>query len=42
MLGNERDNDEVARVLGLKQVFNLNYDNHRMGDVSQNELISAG
>ncbi len=38
VLGNERDNDEVARVLGLKRVFNLNYSNHRMGDVSQNEL----
>jgi LmbE family N-acetylglucosaminyl deacetylase len=38
VLGNERDNDQVARVLGLKQVFNLNYGNHRMGDVSQNEL----
>jgi LmbE family N-acetylglucosaminyl deacetylase len=38
VLGNERDNDEVAHVLGLKQVFNLNYGNHRMGDVSQNEL----
>ena len=36
--GNERDNDEVARVLGLKRVFDLNYPNHRMGDVSQNEL----
>src|SRR5262245_30574968 len=36
--GNERDNDEVARILGLKRVFNLNYGNHRMGDVSQNEL----
>jgi LmbE family N-acetylglucosaminyl deacetylase len=35
---NERDNDEVARVLGLKRVFNLNYGNHRMADVSQNEL----
>ena len=31
VLGNERDNDEVARVLGLKQVFNFNYGNHRMG-----------
>jgi LmbE family N-acetylglucosaminyl deacetylase len=30
--------DEVARALGLKHVFNLNYGNHRMGDVSQNEL----
>src|SRR3954447_8187665 len=38
VLGNERDNEEVARVLGLKRVFNLNYGNHRMGDVSQNEL----
>ncbi len=36
--GNERDNDDVARILGLKRVFNLNYGNHRMGDVSQNEL----
>jgi LmbE family N-acetylglucosaminyl deacetylase len=38
VLGNERDNDEVARILGLNRVFNLNYGNHRMGDVSQNEL----
>src|SRR5213596_2526097 len=37
--GNERDNAEVARVLGLKKVFDLNYSNHRMGDVSLNELI---
>jgi LmbE family N-acetylglucosaminyl deacetylase len=36
--GNERDNEEVARALGLKRVFDLNYPNHRMGDVSQNEL----
>ena len=28
----------MARALGLKRVFNLNYSNHRMGDVSQNEL----
>ena len=38
VLGNERDNDQVARILGLKRTFNLNYTNHRMGDVSQNEL----
>jgi LmbE family N-acetylglucosaminyl deacetylase len=38
VLGNEHDNDEVGRILGLKRVFNLNYTNHRMGDVSQNEL----
>ena len=38
VLGNQRDNEEVARVLGLKKVFDLNYPNHRMADVSQNEL----
>jgi LmbE family N-acetylglucosaminyl deacetylase len=38
VLGNERDNAEVARVLGLKKAFDLNYPNHRMADVSQNEL----
>jgi LmbE family N-acetylglucosaminyl deacetylase len=38
VLRNEQDNAEVARVLGLKKVFDLNYPNHRMGDVSQNEL----
>ena len=39
VLGNERDNAEVARVLGCKRHFDLNYNNHRMGDVSLNELI---
>jgi len=39
VLGNERDNAEVARVLGCERVFNLNYNNHRMGDVSLNEVI---
>jgi len=39
VLGNERDNAEVARVLGCKGRFDLNYPNHRMGDVSLNELI---
>lgn len=38
VLGNERDNAEVARILGLKKAFDLNYSNHRMGDVSLNEL----
>src|SRR5262245_58098010 len=38
VLGNERDNAEVARVLRLKKAFDLNYSNHRMADVSQNEL----
>ncbi len=39
VLGNERDNAEVARVLGCKAHFDLNYSNHRMADVSLNELI---
>jgi LmbE family N-acetylglucosaminyl deacetylase len=39
-LGNERDNAEVARVLGCQRHFDLNYSNHRMADVSLNEVIS--
>lgn len=39
VLGNERDNAEVARVLGLKRAFDLNYSNHCMGNVPLNELI---
>ena len=38
VLANEKDNDQVARVLGLKQVFNLNYNNHWMDGVSKPEL----
>jgi len=38
VLANERDNDQVARVLGLKPVFNLNYHNHWMDGVSKPEL----
>lgn len=34
VLANERDNQEVARVMGLKQVFDLNYRNHRMDGIS--------
>jgi LmbE family N-acetylglucosaminyl deacetylase len=39
VLGNERDTAEVARVLGCEKHFDLNYNNHRMADVSVNELI---
>lgn len=39
VVGNERDNAEVARILGCKGHFDLNYSNHRMADVSLNELI---
>ena len=38
VLGNERDNQEVAKALGLQRVFDLNYSNHRMSGVSQPEL----
>jgi LmbE family N-acetylglucosaminyl deacetylase len=30
VLNNEKDNEEVARVLGLKKTYDLNYRNHRM------------
>src|SRR5215472_17142741 len=40
VLRNEREVAEEARVLGLKQAFSLNYSNHRMSDISRNELIS--
>lgn len=39
-LGNERDNQEVAKALGLQKVFDLNYSNHRMSGASQLELQS--
>jgi len=39
-LRNEQDNEEIARILGCKRTFNLNYNNHRMADVSLNELIT--
>ncbi len=35
---NERDNLEVARLMGLKQVFDLNYGNHQMDGISKPEL----
>jgi LmbE family N-acetylglucosaminyl deacetylase len=38
-LGNERDNAEIARILGCKGHFDLDYGNHRMADVSLNEAI---
>ncbi len=37
-LANEKDNDQVARVLGLEKIFNLNYNNHWMDGVSRPEL----
>ncbi len=39
VLRNEREVIEQTRALGLERVFPLNYSNHRMSDVSRNELI---
>src|SRR5712691_7858631 len=38
VLNNERDNDAVAKALGLKKVFNLNYRNHDMDEISRLEM----
>ncbi|MBK5294485.1 MAG: PIG-L family deacetylase [Acidobacteriia bacterium] len=38
VLANENDNDAVARVLGLKKVFNLNYANHQMDKESRLDI----
>lgn len=35
---NKRDNDEVARLFGMKGVFDLNYGNHNMDAISRPEL----
>jgi len=32
VLSNEKDNEAVAKVLGLKNVYNLNYSNHKMNE----------
>lgn len=38
VLANERDSRDFARLIGLKEVFDLSYRNHRMDDVSRTEL----
>jgi LmbE family N-acetylglucosaminyl deacetylase len=38
VLNNERDNDAVAKALGLTKVFNFNYRNHRMDNESRQEM----
>ncbi len=38
VLANERDNQEVASALGLKQVFDFYYRNHRMDGISDLEF----
>src|SRR5450432_3353262 len=39
VLRNEREVAEQTHALGLKRDFALNYNNHRMSDISRNELI---
>ncbi|MBI3210517.1 MAG: PIG-L family deacetylase [Candidatus Solibacter usitatus] len=38
VLRNEREIEEMGKVLGLKKSFSLNYSNHRMSGISQAEL----
>jgi len=38
ILNNEKDNEEVASVLGLSKVYDLGYRNHRMDNISIVEL----
>jgi LmbE family N-acetylglucosaminyl deacetylase len=38
VLDNERDTEGVARALGLQKVFNLEYRNHQMDEISRVEL----
>lgn len=40
VLGNERDNAKLVGILGLKRNFDFNYNNHLMGGVGFNELMS--
>ena len=35
---NERDSNAVGRVLGVKKVFDLNYNNHMMDNIARSEL----
>lgn len=38
MRANELDNEEVAKVLGCRRVFDLNYNNHRLDEAQIGEL----
>ena len=39
-LNNEKDNADVAKVLGLKKTYDLNYSNHRMDEYNIQEIKS--
>lgn len=38
VINNEKDNEKVAQVLGLKKVYNLGYRNHRMDEYNTQEI----
>jgi LmbE family N-acetylglucosaminyl deacetylase len=38
VLNNEKDNEGVAKVLGLKKIYDLNYRNHRMDEYNIQEI----
>src|SRR5260370_42468849 len=38
VLRNERETDELTKVMGLQRKFDLNYYNHRMAGIPQTEL----
>jgi LmbE family N-acetylglucosaminyl deacetylase len=38
IVNNERDNDAVAKALGLAKVFNLGYRNHQMDGIAREEM----
>ena len=40
VLANEIDNEAIARVMGVKKTFSLNYGNHMMDAISRSELRS--
>lgn len=39
VLRNEKEVSQLTKILGLDRDFALNYNNHRMSDISRNELI---
>lgn len=38
VMANQRDHDALARVFGVKKVFDLNYNNHMMDNIARSEL----
>ena len=38
VFNNEKDNESVAKVLGLKKVYSLNYNNHRMSENNMQDI----